>query len=389
MSFSQLLLSREPRTPNRATTLVVVLVIAALTGLQLWGVLVDEGSPGRTALGGVVAALACTLVPLTLHRPVLGALLLAVLAGASPTASPAATLGTLYVARCRPLALALVVGGVGVGAHVLRWLWWPTAGLTLGWWTLLVVAVHAALVLWGALSQSRAAEIAWLRERALRAEADQLHRVQEARLAERTQIAREMHDVLAHRLSLLATHAGALEFRPDAPPEQVAHAAGVVRAGTHQALQDLRDVIGVLRFQAPEAERARPQPTLRQLTALAEETEEAGTRVTVHLAPDLDPAAVPEAASRTAYRVVQEALTNVRKHARGANAEVRVAGEPGSSLEVTITNGPGRAPVQLASDARSAGLIGLAERVALAGGTLTHRPHDGGFRVHASLPWPA
>src|SRR5690606_3318096 len=327
MTFSQLLLSREPRTPGRTTTLVVVLVIAALTGLQVWGVLVDDGPPGRTALGIVVAVLSCALVPLTLHRPVLGALLLAVLAGVSPTASPPATLGTLYVARCRPLALALAVGGVGVGAHVLRWLWWPTAGLTLGWWTLLVVALHAALVLWGALSQSRAAEIASLRERALRAEADQLRRVEEARLAERTQIAREMHDVLAHRLSLLATHAGALEFRPDAPPEQVAHAAGVVRAGTHQALQDLRDVIGVLRFQAPGAERARPLPTRRQLTALAEEAEEAGTRVTVHLAADLDPAAVPEATSRTAYRVVQEALTNVRKHASGADAEVRVAGE--------------------------------------------------------------
>ena len=95
-----------------------------------------------------------------------------------------------------------------------------------------------------------------LRDRAERAEAEQQLRVAQARQLERTRIAREMHDVLAHRISLLSLHAGALEFRPDAPPEEVARAAGVIRASAHAALQDLREVIGVLR--AELAGRGRP-----------------------------------------------------------------------------------------------------------------------------------
>ena len=120
-------------------------------------------------------------------------------------------------------------------------------GLPYGWWLVLLIAAYAALVGWGQLARARRALIASLRERARRAEAEQGRRVAEARTAERTRIAREMHDVLAHRLSLLATYAGALEYRPDAPPEQLARAAGVVRAGVHQALDELREVIGVLR----------------------------------------------------------------------------------------------------------------------------------------------
>ena len=102
-----------------------------------------------------------------------------------------------------------------------------------------------------------------LRERADRAEAEQQLHVEQARQQERARIAREMHDVLAHRISLLSMHAGALEFRPDAPPEEVARAAGIVRASAHQALQDLREVIGVLREEpAVNGGPERPQPTL-------------------------------------------------------------------------------------------------------------------------------
>ena len=104
-----------------------------------------------------------------------------------------------------------------------------------------------------------------LRDRAERAEAEQQLRVEQARQAERARIAREMHDVLAHRISLLSLHAGALEFRPDAPPEEVARAAGVIRASAHEALEDLREVIGVLRdvtrrrgARAPAAHARRP-----------------------------------------------------------------------------------------------------------------------------------
>jgi signal transduction histidine kinase len=107
-----------------------------------------------------------------------------------------------------------------------------------------MIAAYAALLGWGALTQARWALVASLRERARRAEAEQGRRVAEARMLERTRIAREMHDVLAHRLSLVATYAGALEYRPDSPPEQLSRAAGVVRAGVHQAFSELREVIG-------------------------------------------------------------------------------------------------------------------------------------------------
>ena len=148
-----------------------------------------------------------------------------------------------------------------------------------------MLVAEAALVGWGELSRARQALLDSLREQARRAEAEQAGRVAEARAAERASIAREMHDVLAHRLSLLATYAGALEYRPDAPPEQLARAAGVVRAGVHQALDELREVIGVLRDDDLAAV-ARPQPGLSDLDALVEETRDAGTPVDL-IGPDI------------------------------------------------------------------------------------------------------
>ena len=116
---------------------------------------------------------------------------------------------------------------------------------------------------WGLFVRARRELIDSLRERAERAEAEQRRRLEQAREAERRRIAREMHDVLAHRVTLLSLHAGALEFRPDAPPEEIAEAAGVIRASAHAALQELREVIGVLRdgsrggHRAPAADAAR------------------------------------------------------------------------------------------------------------------------------------
>jgi signal transduction histidine kinase len=152
-----------------------------------------------------------------------------------------------------------------------------------------------------------------------------------------------MHDVLGHRLSLLSVHAGALEFRPDASPEEIARAAKVIRENAHLALQDLREVIGVLR--APVGEL--PQPTLADLRQLVAESGRAGMRV--GLREELGGATVPDLVGRTAYRTVQEGLTNARKHAPGAEVVVRLAGSPGEGLTVEVGNeaagpGPRRAP---------------------------------------------
>ena len=168
-----------------------------------------------------------------------------------------------------------------------------------------------------------------LRERTRQAEAERDLRVRQARAQERTRIAREMHDVLAHRLSLLSLHAGALEVHPDAPPEEIARAAGVVRASAHQALEDLRQVIDVLRADPAGSEAQRPQPTLRDLAALVEESRDAGTAV--ELEQHVDAESVPAATGRTVYRIVQEGLTNARKHAPRRRVEATIDGAPGTA----------------------------------------------------------
>jgi signal transduction histidine kinase len=248
------------------------------------------------------------------------------------------------------------------------------------------VLAIAAAVAWGMLLRgNREAE----RERLRRTHAEQQLRVEQARYAERTRIAREMHDVLAHRISLLSLHAGALEFRPDAPPEEVGRAAGVIRASAHQALEDLRAVIGLLRDGADGEPPQPPQPTLAALPGLLEESRAAGMCVYADIR-GTDLAAVPDAVGRHALRIVQEALTNARKHAPAAAVDLRVAGAPGDGLTIEVRN---PVPVLAAGATEipgsGTGLVGLAERATLSGGHLEHGLDNGGdFRLCAWLPWP-
>jgi signal transduction histidine kinase len=263
----------------------------------------------------------------------------------------------------------------------------PEAGTgyweSVAWGTVITVII----VLWGMVVRSRRQLVMSLRDRADRAESEQQLRVAQARSLERTRIAREMHDVLAHRISLLSLHAGALEIRPDATPSEVAGAAGVIRASAHQALQDLREVIGVLRDDAAGLTPERPQPTIADVAALAGESRDAGVRVRVDLR--VDENAVPSVTGRTAYRIVQEGLTNARKHAPGAAVTVTLAGAPGSGLTVEVRNRWPLPAAPLAIPGAGTGLIGLAERATLAGGRLTHgRTPDGDFALTAWLPWP-
>jgi signal transduction histidine kinase len=244
-----------------------------------------------------------------------------------------------------------------------------------------VVLLVAALVL---------ASTAWgMFVRALRAEADQALNADRARMAERTRIAREMHDVLAHRISLLALHAGALEVRPDLPPDKVRETAELLRSTARQALEELRDVIGVLREQhGPEPAPAAPQPTLGDIPRLISETRQAGAKIDFEMRVD-HPETAPGSLGRDAYRIVQEALTNIGKHARGTAGQVRVTGAPDRGLHVSVRNRlPVRAPAEPALPGSGAGLLGLQERVALAGGVLVHGPDGSGdFVVEADLRW--
>jgi signal transduction histidine kinase len=246
--------------------------------------------------------------------------------------------------------------------------------------------VTAVVIGWGLLARVGRQHVLELRERAARMQAEQHLRIEHARDAERRRIAREMHDVLAHRVSLLSLHAGALEFRRDASPEEVAEAAGVIRETARAALEDLRQVIGVLRDGSEGGAPEPPQPTLADVPALIEESRAAGMRV--HCTLDVtEPEAMPAALGRTVYRIVQEGLTNARKHAPAAAVDVTITG--GEALVVEIVS---RRPVGVAVAARplpgaGSGLIGLSERVALAGGELHHGPDaSGDFVLRATLP---
>lgn len=371
--------------PGLPVTAGVVVPIGALTAVTIWGQADARTASGLLALDVAAGIAACALLPVLLRWPVPGALALAVLAAFSPAATPAATMATLFVAQRRSFRMAAAIGAAGVVTHAIRGLWRPIGSLPFAWWLVLVVVAEGALVGWGQLSQARRALLDSLRERARRAEAEQARHVAEARAAERALMARDMHDVLAHRLSLLATYAGALEYRPDAPPEQLARAAGVVRTGVHQALEELREVISVLRDDEFPPGR-RPQPGLADLGGLVAESRDAGTPVDVVMRISR-PEDLPGAIGRTVYRVVQEGLTNARKHAPGQPVRLLLDGAPGDDLLAELSNPAGPAGTLTGS---GTGLIGLTERVRLAGGELDHAVSaDGDFVLRARLPWPA
>jgi signal transduction histidine kinase len=247
--------------------------------------------------------------------------------------------------------------------------------------------LDAVLIASGKLVRSQRLLVRSLRDRARQAEEGQRLRVEEARHLERERLAREMHDVLAHRISLLAVHAGALEFRQDAPAEET-RAAGVIRQCAYEAMEDLREVIGVLREGPDASDPQRPQPTLTELPALIDESRRTGTPVTLdNRIGDLS--AVPDRIGRHAYRIVQEGLTNARKHAPGAGVRVTVEGSPGAELTVEVRNALSPAMAEGQIPGSGSGLIGLRERVDLVGGRLDHgRTLSDDFRLRAWLPWP-
>lgn len=378
------------------------LLSAFAIGLAIWGsVLYTNFRTGRVPEWGShwiwadltfgLLAAAITLVRRRHHLAV--AIVTTALNAISVVAIGAAALAVVSLATTRRWRPVLVVTPLWFAAH------WSSLSVYRaleagGIWPNLVMAALGLLlcVAVGFYIGERRAYVASLRERALTAEREQAMRVVQARVAERTRIAREMHDVLAHRISLVAMHSGALSYRTDLPPEQVAEAAEVIRSNANRALGELREVLGVLRDvpgagepgDVPEA----PQPTLADLDELVEEAREGGTPVTVEATGDLP--SIPAGTSRSAYRILQECLTNARKHAPGApvRVSVAVASEDGAqgALELTARNGirPGGGDLEGAG----LGLVGLTERAVLAGGELTYGPDGhGDWVVHARLPW--
>jgi signal transduction histidine kinase len=365
---------------------VALFAFAVAVGAAVLATSWDQHAAATATVDVALGTIACLALWRRRQNPTAVGVLSAGFAGISAAAGGAGLVVIFNAAiRSSPRGLAVVVGVGLVAAAVYAGLYpgdgaYDWGGLVIGF-LLTVVAVG-----WGLFVRSRRALIASLRERNERLEAEQQLQAEQARAAERRRIAREMHDVLAHRLSLLSVHAGALEFRPDAPAAEVARAAAVIRSAAHAALEELRAVIGVLREdgEAPGAEP--PQPTLAELPVLIDESRAAGMHVSCRI--DVpDDAEVPDALGRTAYRIVQEGLTNARKHAPGAAVEVTVTQLAGTPLQVEVAN---RAAVRVTPGGvpgAGTGLIGLSERVALAGGELVHGPASGGdYVLRASLP---
>jgi len=333
-----------------------------------------------------VGVVACVALWWRRARPVTVFVLAFGAAAFSPLALGAglAAVGTA-AARARGGALIAVVV-TSVAASVVFPLVNPSAGeiLRVGFPAFLFTVIAFG---WGLYLRARRELVASLRERAQRLEADQERSAEQAREAERRRIAREMHDVLAHRLSLLSVHAGALEFNPDARPGDIAEAAAVIRTSAAEALADLRQVITVLREDSAATD-GPPQPGFGQLEILLEESRSAGMTLDAHLTLN-GSAQLPETAGRTVYRVIQEGLTNARKHAPGAPVKVTVTTDGVAVLAQVINRQPAVAtePAPAAPAGAGAGLIGLAERVALAGGRLEHgRNAIGDFILRATIP---
>jgi signal transduction histidine kinase len=321
------------------------------------------------------------------RHPVAIALVLNLVSAVSASVAGPATLALVSLATRRQLKEIIPVGLASLGASILFVTIDPTSEddplfLT----TSLVVALIAITIGWGMYIGSRRELLAGLRERAETAESEQAARLAQARSAERTRIAREMHDVLAHRISMVTMHAGALSYRNDLTPEQVRETAGIIQENSHQALTELRQVLGVLREDPGDADPERPQPSALDLAELVEDARTSRMNVVSTLGPVQE---IPDALGRTAYRVVQEGLTNARKHAPDTLVNVEISGGPGDGLTITLRN-PIRVGAPLDVPGSGLGLVGLSERAALVGGRLQHGvTADREFRLTVWLPWPA
>lgn len=292
------------------------------------------------------------------------------LAGAAAYAlsgNPGPLLVGLYAGASYAPRRQVWVSGLAGAAGIVAYSWIDAGRLTLAdtAGALLGAAVVAIL---GAYAAAR---------RALRASWRDHERMVErqARSDERERIAAEMHDVLAHKVSLIALHAGALEVTAAQSEPRLSEGAALIRVTAREALQELRQVLGMLRTDLD------PGAAHADLAALVQASVQAGQPV--ELRDGAGP--LPPALARVVYRIAQEGLTNAHKHAPHAPTTVTVERE-GRGVVVSIHNGVGRRPADLPGS--GSGLIGLAERVQLLGGTLDSGPEPGGgWRLRAELPW--
>lgn len=349
----------------------------------------DDADPlpfaGLMFLDFFLGLAAVGILPLALRRAPVGAgLAVVALSGLSTLAFPAACLCIVRIAALRRPRLIAATAFVYGAAVLVDLAVTPVDGADYGWVLLIALGMLSVLVLIGLNRGAKKALIISLRQEADSARREQDARADQARLAERTRIAREMHDTLAHRLSLISMHAGALEYRTDLDPETIRSTAGMLRDTAHKAARELRTVLSVLRDEDPDAS---PQPTVHSIPALVETARAAGTDVTLTIDASLrsaDADSLSDATSRHLYRVVQEGLTNAQKHAPGVPVTVSLTGAPGQGITVTASNPVDGSPCP-ATD--GLGLVGLAERARLSNGTFTSGLSHGVYTTTVQVPW--
>ena len=370
------------------SALLGVLLILAMIAGDIQGY-----QRGQTWIWVDVALGLLSLVALLFRRrwPFAVAMGLALLAAASTSAVGAASIALISLTthrRVRQIVIACVT--TMAAGLVFQWFHHEPQVNAEDWVSTAVVGILsiAFCLAAGLAIGARRQLVAGLHQRILDAENQQHLRVSQARVAERARIAREMHDVLAHRISLVAMHSGALAYRPDLPPAELQESVTVIRDNSHAALTELREILGVLRDPAasdgvaPEA----PQPTVHDLPELIEAARRDGP-VVLHCPPDWD--GLTEQVSRGTYRIVQEGLTNRRKHAPGSRMQIDLRHETDCLLLTMRNPMPERVVTgESAVPGAGLGLIGSTERAALAGGELTAgQDRAGDFVIRARLPW--
>ena len=360
-------------------------VLCLLIGLLAWSPVVDAQADEQPMLfwADLVVGLACfVLVAYRRRWPFTIALVTTLLTPLTSLGAGATLLAMVSLATRRRWWQVITVAVLNLATTAAYYEIQPTTDSDPWWVAILIgVAFIATASAWGMYIGSRRELIWTLRQRAETAEAERDLRAAQARSTERERIAREMHDVLAHRISQISMHAGALTFRADLTADEMRASVGVIQEKAHEALTDLRGVLGVLR-DASGAPTTGPQPTYDDLADLVAELRAVGAQVMVE---EELTEAVPDAVGRTIYRILQEGTTNARKHAPAAAIRIRVLGSSADGITVELRNGlafgPSRTP------GAGLGLVGLAERAELAGGRLTHRTEQGDFVLRAWLPW--
>jgi signal transduction histidine kinase len=359
-------------------------IAVAVAGLSLVGV--ADGS----ADGGSVVLLMVQALPLVVRRKwplavvlvVLGALLvqLAILPAGAELRSSLGPLVALYTAGeqlDRRLAVGILIGfAILLAALVLR-----QSGLADGLQALIQTEILFA-VAWfvGDAMRIRRLYAQAREERVRMLEAQREGESRRAVADERARIARELHDAVTHHVSVIVIQAGGALRALDARPQEARGALEAIDATARTALTDMRRMLGIL----GEGASQEPLPGLDRLDALLEQIRAAG--LPVELSREGTPRPLDPGLELSAYRIIQEGLTNSLKHAGGGRASVTVCHEP-QALEIVVedSRGPGReAPIEPAHEGR--GLVGMRERVAMFGGSLTAGPTADGFRVVARLP---